>query len=104
VELKPTETTYWFAHFASLGVVHMGVTEPGQVTTTNPDEFKQGKENDDLLPDIDKHKDLLPRADLQPAEQPARVGFFVLDGKIAHLKKADRGKKLLTAVQEKVNP
>lgn len=101
--LTPVATTYWFVYDAGLDILHTGVTEPGQVTSTNAGVIDHGA---GVLTRIDVHKAKLDTP-IEPVgrneERDVRPGFFVHSDEVVLVRKEDcEGKRhLYEAVQDR---
>jgi hypothetical protein len=94
-KLEPTETTYWFVYDSGLDILHMGITEPGQTTSTNAGMIEHGA---DIETKLEPYKEKLLEPD-DTNTDIATPGFYLHDGKIIKLTKDDCiDKKLLSEV------
>lgn len=87
--LIPIETAYWCVYDVGLDILHTGVTEPGQVTSTNagPIELDEA-----AMTRLETHK-----AKLEESTEPStseeeievRAGFFLYNDEVVLLRKED---------------
>jgi hypothetical protein len=99
-KLEPTETTYWFVYDSGLDILHMGITEPGQTTSTNAGVIEHGT---DIETKLEQHKEKLKEPSLLADDTDlAFPGFYLHEGKIVKLTKEDclDGKPLHEKVAE----
>jgi len=103
MNLTPADTTYWFVYDIGLDLLHTGITEPGEVTSTNAGVIDYGA---GVLTRLEVHKAKLHspvEPQVKAEEEFVRAGFYLHADEIILLEKSDcEGKPhLYKALQDK---